>query len=237
MKKLMKAIAFATVMCMLLSVSAFASTAVLDENADRTFNITVTYEGLAAKQVALLVVKAGKQLGSLADTDILYIDQKAAADGTATFTAPIAEGYDGNVDVYAGYDGRTGVDEVGKNLPIEVIEEAAVVIKGGTLKEVTGAGLKGTGYGFGMDVEFSNIPEGYELAGVIFGVTANGQRRYTEPQTYVAGLEGDLSLGVTFLNENKLAISEPSAIFFFTKADSDVVRVFTRAEDEDEENK
>jgi hypothetical protein len=48
MKKLMKAIAFATVMCMLLSTAAFAATPLVGNlKADYKFDVTVTTDGAA----------------------------------------------------------------------------------------------------------------------------------------------------------------------------------------------
>ena len=220
MKKLMKAIALATVMCMLMSVAAFASEAVLDQNAARTLNVTVTYEGLATDQVSLVVVPTG---AAIEEGNILYVAQDAAVNGTATFTAPIADATVTAVDVYAGYakyaDANSKAEKVATNLALTAaVTNAAVVVKDLVTAQETGA--EQTGFGIGMNVDIT-VPEGYSLSKVIWGVTVNGARKYTDAIT-VGPLAGNVDLGVAFLNGSVKSdvpvseITEPTAIFLFT---------------------
>ena len=220
MKKLMKAIALATVMCMLMSVAAFASEAVLDQNAARTLNVTVTYEGLATDQVSLVVVPAG---AAIAQGNILYVDQKAAADGTATFTAPIADATVTAVDVYAGYAKYAAANSAAELVAEDLALTAAVTNATVVVKDLVTAEEKGaeqTGFGIGMNVDIT-VPEGYSLSKVIWAATVNGVRKYTDAIT-VGPLAGNVDLGVAFLNgsdKNEIAVSEitePAAIFLFT---------------------
>ena len=108
MKKFMKALAFATVMCMLLSTAAFATNpaATVDQAPDYKFTVTVTTEADTAEQVSLLVVKSNATLATLQNSDILYVGQAASSSKTATFADIVVDGTkvaDGKVDIYAGY--------------------------------------------------------------------------------------------------------------------------------------
>ena len=138
MKKLMKAIAFATVMCMLLSVSAFAANpdAVLDAETDYKFDVTVTTGG--PDQVALLILKNGTELEDAASGNILYINQEAAVavenGGYAvTFEDVQVDGEDvtnGKVDIYAGYATAGGVAVDYKNFVVVNQEEISISLVG-----------------------------------------------------------------------------------------------------------
>lgn len=108
MKKFIKALAFATVMCMLLSTAAFATNpdVVLSET-DYVFDVTVATESDEAEQVSLLIVKKDANLASLQNADILFVGQTVSASRTARFDGvTVATGND-VVDVYAGYASNT----------------------------------------------------------------------------------------------------------------------------------
>ena len=114
MKKFMKAIAFATVMCLVLSTVAFAA-AVVDEET-KALNITV--EGAAAgEQVAIIIVEAGAE--EFTAETILYVDQKASKNFSTTITGVDA------IDVYAGYATNTSGEAVlvAENVALEEEEE------------------------------------------------------------------------------------------------------------------
>lgn len=97
MKKLMKAIAFATVMCLVLSTAAFAAVEVNDYE---TKNVTVTVNGVQkGEQVALVITKDGTDITK---ENVLFVDQKAAGTSSASFTATLT-GAGETIDVYAGY--------------------------------------------------------------------------------------------------------------------------------------
>ncbi len=113
MKKFMKALAFATVMCMLLSTAAFATdpAATLDQTTDYKFDVVVTTASNEAEQVSLLVVKRNATLANLQNTDILFVGQTESASGEATFEDVVVDSAkvtDGKVDIYAGYASANG---------------------------------------------------------------------------------------------------------------------------------
>ena len=105
MKKFMKALALALALCMVLSASAFAA---VTSDAEPTVNkaartVTFTVQGLGDEQVALLVLKQGRTPQTAAESDILYINQRAASSGSVSFTATIEAGAGNDlVDVYVG---------------------------------------------------------------------------------------------------------------------------------------
>ena len=97
MKKFMKAIAFATVMCLVLSTAAFAA---VEVNNYETKNVTVTVSGVQkGEQVALVITKNGTDI---TQENVLFVDQKAAAASSAEFTATLTNAGE-TIDVYAGY--------------------------------------------------------------------------------------------------------------------------------------
>ncbi len=128
MKKFMKAIAFATVMCLLLSTVAFAA------NEDVVVNtaakkVTVTVEDVAAgEQVALVITKGDAADYTFNSTTILYVDQKAAGSSTAVFeNIAITDETVEAIDVYAGYATNAGANAVKVANDIPLSEEVVVV--------------------------------------------------------------------------------------------------------------
>lgn len=119
MKKLMKAIAFATVMCMLLSTAAFAAGLDADDVVtDYVLNVTVTTTN-ADEEVALLIVKSDvADLASVTNDAILYVDQKPSVTAndvtTATFSNVSIDSTKGvtTVDIYAGHASAGGAAKV-----------------------------------------------------------------------------------------------------------------------------
>lgn len=109
MKKFGKILAMVMVALMMMSVVAFADAAI-GEPAIEEEVVTVNLSGLTAgEEATILVVNDGAALASLANTDIVYIDQLTVAeDGTVTFTldasnAVANEAGEKIVDVYCGY--------------------------------------------------------------------------------------------------------------------------------------
>ncbi len=97
MKKFMKAIAFATVMCLVLSTAAFAAVEVTDY---ATKAVEVTVEGVQkGEQVAIIITRDGS---SFTEANVLFVDQKAAGASTAVFNTAITADVE-TVDVYAGF--------------------------------------------------------------------------------------------------------------------------------------
>lgn len=107
MKNLLKAVALATVMCMLLSVSAFAATVEVVGSADKdTANdYTVDVEVIAptGEQVAVLIVKSTvDDLADVTDNDIVYINQDVAANNAVVFSDVEIDNETDTVDVWVG---------------------------------------------------------------------------------------------------------------------------------------
>lgn len=112
-KNFCKLMALVVVALMMMSTMAFANPAV---DADDVTATTVTLTGLTAgEEATVLVVKAGTELASLTNADIVYIDQVTIdADGNAAFTMDVSAAADANnnevdkVDVYCGYTSMSG---------------------------------------------------------------------------------------------------------------------------------
>lgn len=227
MKKFMKALAFATVMCMLLSTAAFATNnpdAVLSAT-DYVFDVIVTTESDEAEQVSLLVVKKDANLASLQNTDILFVGQTASASRTATFDdVTVATGND-VVDIYAGYASNSnpaavsykGVSVVNeKELAItlvtsEIINDVTTwEMLTDAMKEAIAAELPAREVASMVraKVNFANVG-----ANVIDRVgwefeTANGSRFAELDATGYGVLNGDVLMGVTFANGWKAEFAE-----------------------------
>lgn len=167
MKKVMKALALALALCMVLSVSAFAAVGKSDATVNKTthvvdFNIT----GVGTEQVALLILKNGVIPSAATEDDILFIDQTAGINDTATFSATIAEGND-VVDVYVGSTSiaadKGSAWAVYPNL--EVAETSSITIAQGTGDQVvkilapgTEDGQSGTvQYGVAIKMSVNNL--------------------------------------------------------------------------------
>ena len=106
MKNLMKAIAFATVMCMLLSVTAFAASEA-NMAGDGTASVTIIIDDAAASTpIALVVAKSTVESATgLDESNILYIDQAETDEyGAVTFNSVDTKG-EKAVNVFVGYEG------------------------------------------------------------------------------------------------------------------------------------
>lgn len=109
MKKFGKILAMVMVALMMMSVVAFADAAI-GEPAIADKVVTVQLTGLTAgEEATILVVNNGAALASLANTDIVYIDQLTVDEnGAVTFTLDATNtvaNEDGKqlVDIYCGY--------------------------------------------------------------------------------------------------------------------------------------
>lgn len=198
MKKLMKAIAFATVMCMLLSVSAFAATG---ENAvvnDGTIDVTVV--ATAGTQVALLMVDpevSDSSLEGLTDSQIIYIDQKASAGSNAITFEDINIGDYTEVDVWVGYDGADGAQFLGK-VALESPEITITIVKE-EVYTTTDLGTADFGaYGIIANLAFE-LAQDDTTARLIWALNVDGQKKYSKPQEF-AGLSGGVKVAATFHN-------------------------------------
>ena len=109
MKKFGKILAMVMVALMMMSTAAFADAAI-GEPALEEQVVTVALSGLTAgEEATILVVNDGAALASLANTDIVYIDQLTVDEnGAVTFTldasnAVANEAGEKIVDIYCGY--------------------------------------------------------------------------------------------------------------------------------------
>lgn len=243
MKKLMKAIAFATVMCMLLSTAAFASTATLTST-DYVLDVTVNAAG--DEQVALLIVDTDANLASLESSQILYVGQMAAAEGVADFGEIAIDSAKGSkqVDVYAGYvSNATGnAMTVASNVDLESVKAITVAIDGDAYinDEISGDDGK-VAAAVAMTVSFENA-EGFTLSDVIFALDTNLGRKYTDAigVTGFEVLEGACKIAAIINNgtvDNKTAtISGVDAIFLFKDAQNNEQDVYTDPTDASNKN-
>ena len=228
MKKLMKAIAFATVMCMLLSTAAFAANE--DVTVDESKVITVNVTGATAGEQVSLVVVAGDTTDYTFNNDtILYVNQTAAVSGGATFTNVNVPADVETIDVYAGYASNTAAqaEKVADNVPLETVAEITVAINGTVtiINNVQGeddfdaATMGTTENDYGalviLPVDFANVPApGVAKMFWAFGIDGNGDGA-ADSHKYVAGnvstlglgsaLEGTVQLGAAFVNGTKNA--------------------------------
>ena len=172
MKKLMKAIAFATVMCMLLSVSAFAEVDAPAPTLGEDYNFEVKITGAASDQVALLVVKHDAVLTSLKDGDILYIDQDAATEGTATFNVSLVKANvtDDKVDIYAGYATANGEVATLNDYPVTSVKEISISLSGVEIIQDVEAWVKASE---NADAKAVEIPENDKATAVFATVVLN----------------------------------------------------------------
>ena len=243
MKKFMKAIAFVTVMCMALSTVAFAAgTATLSET-EKVLNITVT--GAGSDQVALVVTAS-----DAADfSNPLYIDQKGAVDGEASFTAVLTN-YSGDaVDVYVGYatyaEANSAPEKIGEDVAITNPITEVTIAKADT-DFVTTNGLQQVGAGAALTVNVK-APKDVYATNMIWAIRymdGSVERvKYTESFD-ISGLglgkllTGNVELGLAFLNgldaENpaiddiaSVEITDVDAIFMFSNG----TELLTNADD------
>ena len=137
MKKVMKALALALALCMVLSVSAFAVSETGKTVDTEAHTVTFDVTGLQKdEQVALLVLVPDTEVSAADDETILYIDQTVAnASGVASFAATIAEGND-VVDVWVGSQtinaDKTGAWNVYSN--VEVANVSNITFTAGNVK-------------------------------------------------------------------------------------------------------
>ena len=120
-KNFCKVLAMAIVAIMMMSVSVFAA---IEEPAVADEVVTVTISGLnTGEEATILVVDADKDIATLTNSDIIYIDQITVADGKATFTfdasaATAADDGSKVVDIYSGYTSMTGDAALYENVTV-----------------------------------------------------------------------------------------------------------------------
>ena len=194
MKKFLKAVALATVMCMLLSVSAFAHTYQPDTDAD---SIAVTVNAGANEEVALLVVAAGTQLSGLEDEDIEYIGQVTAnGSGVANFGTFKVKNADAKVDIYAGSTTLETATPIATNVDLKGVT-GITIVEDSTIT-ATAAGPAGEEYGFAAALTV-NVPDSLTISKMIWAFLLEGESdwRYSTSIANPAGADV-VSGGVQF---------------------------------------
>lgn len=221
MKKLWKVIALATALCMLMSVSAFATadgTAVGDKD---TKVITANVLGAGADaEVALIVLATGVTPANAAEDDVMFIDQKKAdASGNVSFDSILIKDTDVVVDVYAGSVETGGPKLLAQGIDIADVKVITLVTGEDAIITETAVGAQGHKKGFAAAIKV-NVPNGLVIDKMIWGFKVAGEsfKRYsTAVESPVgSGVSGEVQFAAAFelgLAEDNLEVSEVSAIF------------------------
>ncbi len=231
MKKFMKAIAFVTVMCLAFSTVAFAAgSAVLDEEAGKVLNITVT--GAGDDEVALVVVASDAEDYDFSNP--LYVDQTASVDDTASFTAVLTNATDVDaVDIYVGYSTYAATnarpEKIGEDVSLKPITEVSIVKFASGFVQGDEFEYEGqTGAGVWAELEVK-APKGVSASQMVWAIryNENGSEKvkYSDAinvSGYGIGsaMEGPVRFALSFLNGSEeiasVEITKVDVIFLFT---------------------
>ncbi|MBE7054701.1 MAG: hypothetical protein E7392_01140 [Ruminococcaceae bacterium] len=215
MKKFMKAIALATVLCLALSTAAFADNA---DKGDANYTVDVVVDGAASQEVALVIVEGDvANTSDINDGNIVYIDQKTAGASGTTFNAVPIDDEVETVTVFVGYDGaaanRLASFDIGPDVTtIGIVTNSVKVVKAAN--------------GIGVALQVDNITAG--ATKMIWAMTVGTTRRFSNPVN-IAGTTGSVYYGARFENVSDLskdAISDVGAIFLVNGSE-----VFTHGTD------
>lgn len=254
MKNLMKAIAFATVMCMILSTAAFAATTATNSvdsaeiATDKTVTVTVTGAGANAQVALVLVAGEVTTTSAISQSNIEYVDQQPAdGSGDVTFGPITTKNEVEEVSVFVGYAtaaaqyvGTVALEEEETTVSITMDVKKIVSNTRTELGEdVTAEALIGAG----AAVTFT-IPEGYAAEKMIWSLTVNdpvNPKRFSAPVEISSALQGDVELAVAFKNGNvnnpaitSYDVTDVDAIFRLKKiADNTYANAFTDSTDAD----
>lgn len=130
MKKLMKVLALATAICMLLSVSAFAADTISGNPAAKTVNIKINTG--STEEVAVLIVRDNVAPADAEDTDILYINQ-VSANADSEYDLGAVELLDPNVDAVDVWVGSASLAAANNNtakkydVDLKVVEDKETI--------------------------------------------------------------------------------------------------------------
>ena len=127
MKKFMKAIAFATVACMLLSTAVFAANEVSVNSDTKTVEITVA-DVQKGEQVAIIISNAQSEPYTFTTDTILFVDQKVAESTTVVFEAEITDPSVAAIDIYAGYASNSSASAVQVGNDIAITKETKLTL-------------------------------------------------------------------------------------------------------------
>lgn len=221
MKKLLKAVALATVMCLLLSTAAFANYGeATGDKATKLIDANVVNVG-ANEQVVLLIVAKDVAVADATEADIMYIDQKQAnASGVAAFEDIAIKDTETVVDIYVGSAATNGPQLIGDDIDVADVKVITLAQLGGDEIITThseSANGKMPGFGAAITV---NIPEGLTVDKMIWGFKLTGEdfRRYSTAQEvdpHTAGaVQFAAAFNIGYLEEK--TVESVSAIFLTT---------------------
>ncbi len=222
MKKLMKAVALATVMCMLLSTAAFASFGeATGDKETKLIDANVINAG-ANEQVVLLIVAKDVAVADATEADIMYIDQKQAdASGVAAFENIAIKDTETVVDIYVGSAATNGPQLIGNDIDVADVKVITLATELGADALITthseSANGKMPGFGAAITV---NIPEGLTVDKMIWGFKLSNEdfRRYSTAQEvdpHTAGaVQFAAAFNIGYLEEK--TVESVSAIFLTT---------------------
>ena len=225
MKKLLKAVALATVMCMLLSTAAFASYGEATGDRDTDLVTVNVINAGANEQVVLLIVDGDvADLASVTDAQIQFIDQKKAdASGAVNFGAVAVKEADKVVDVYVGSANTNGPQKLGDDIDLSAVKNITIAESLGEDAIITAYGNSGTDgvtKGFAAAITVT-IPEGLEVSKMIWGFKLAHEdfRRYSTAQEVSNATAGDVQFAAAFdlgATVDNLEVEDVSAIFLTT---------------------
>jgi hypothetical protein len=241
MKKLLKAVALATVMCMLLSTAAFASFGEATGNEEtKLINANVVNAGANEQVVLLIVDKEVEDLAAVEDGDIMYIDQKEAdSAGAVSFKNIAIKDTETIVDIYVGSAKTGGPQLIGNDVDVSeakvitLVESADAII---TASTESAEGVKGYAAAITVDTK------GLTIDKMIWGFKlADGTRRYSSVIDVLDGafVEGGVQFAAAFDVGYKtdIEVTGVSAIFLTGEGTDKEATHFTDLEDENHRRK
>jgi hypothetical protein len=222
MKKLMKAVAFAVVMCMLLSTVAFASDFGTANGDKETKIITANVLGAGAnEQVVLLIVNADVAVADATEAEIMYIDQKQAdASGAAAFSNILIKDTEQKVDIYVGSAATNGPQLIGEDVDVSDVKNITLATGVEAIITATALGEGEVKKGFAAAITV-DIPETLAVSKMIWGFKLAGEenRRYSAPQIVGGNTTGRVQFAAAFglgFAVEELEVEDVSAIFLTT---------------------
>ena len=242
MKKLLKAVALATVMCMLLSTAAFAAEfgSVVepeDKTVSKVISANVVKAGANEQVVLLIVDEKVTDLAAVTEADIMYIDQQQAdSEGNTTFENILIKDTETVVDVYVGSAATNGPKLIAEGVGLSDVKLITIVPESLIAVDGVGAGNVKEGFAAALTV---TIPESIVIDAMIWAfdvTTAEGEsRRYSSRINKPAGegaLEGDVQFAVAFekglVGDNIVVNPETvGAIFLTGEGTEDELEHFT----------
>lgn len=222
MKKLLKAVAIVTVMCMLLSTAAFANYGTAEgDKASKIITANVLGAG-ANEQVVLLIVNADVAVASATEAEIMYIDQKQAdASGAAAFSNILIKDTEQKVDIYVGSAATNGPQLIGEDIDISDVKNITLATGEDAIITATALGEGKVKMGFAAAITV-DVPEGLEVSKMIWGFKLANEdfRRYSTPQVIENGnVSGSVQFAAAFglgFAVEELEVEDVSAIFLTT---------------------